>query len=374
MIGKAFGSFLAVSLSTAVQSLSPAFAHPPLPAGCDAQHLPACRYLSDLDFSNVGVVTTTLTDAARGNYPVPILIRFPIGANGPRPVVIFNHGGEPRANGRNGSSEWSTAMARAGYVVIHPSRSVVESPSADQLDECADNGVIGVTACGQWLGHSKFGPMNTNFLISQFAQLEQLHAELDGLLDRRKIVVAGWSAGTTVALANAGAWRRFDPEGPVYRQASTRPIAFMAVAPFGPDYGGFYYSPTWNFGGFQSRSFDAIDERPFLFVTGKGDFGPKVIVDLSREDVRSEARSLSWLRATPGRKYLAWDLDLRASHGTMNISDCGTALKQAHCRAIQSLGIAYLDAIVRRRVEAIRWLASDAFVTLTAGAIELHRR
>jgi hypothetical protein len=374
MIGKDSGSLLVLALATAMLWLSPAKAGSALPAGCDTQHPLQCRYVSDLNFPHIRVFRGTLTDPARGNYPVPILVRYPVGASGPLPVVIFNHGGEPRANGRNGSFDWGMAMAHAGYVVIHPSRTPVASPTAGQLSQCTDNGVIGSTACGQWLGHSLFGPMNTDFIISQFAHLASLQPELAGLLNRRKIVVAGWSAGTSVVLANSGARRQFTPDGPVHHQESTRPIAFMAVAPFGPDYAGFYYSPTWNFGGFQSESFDGIDGRPFLFVTGKGDFGPKTVVDLKQQNVKSEARSLSWLRATPGRKYLAWDLDRRASHGTMNIGDCKTAVKRAHCEAIEALGIAYLDAVVRRRREAVRWLASGAFETLTQGAIELHRR
>jgi hypothetical protein len=344
----------------------------PVAAACNPANPPTCRYVSNLNF-NVGELRTVVVDPSRNNYQIPLLIRYPVGAPGPRPVVIFNHGGPPRANGLNGSSEWSTAMATAGYVVIHPSRVPVATPSAAQLTECDANGVIGASACGDWLGHSLFGPMNTDFLISQFGQLGG-RPELAGLLDSRKVVVAGWSAGTTVALANSGAWRKFAPDGPVHDQKSTAPIAFMAFAPFGPDYGGFYYSPIWNFGGFQSASFDDIDDRPFLFVTGKGDFGPKVIVDLSEEKVRSEARSLGWLRATPGRKYLGWDLDRRATHGTMNISDCNTALKAAHCDATKSLGIAYLDAVARRRTQAINWLASDAYLSLTGGEIELHRR
>jgi hypothetical protein len=346
----------------------------PVAAGCDPAHPPSCLYQSDLNFTDIRVVRVTLSDPRRNNYPVPVLVRYPYGAPGPRPVVIFNHGGPPRTTGREGSTEWSRAMAAAGYVVIHPSRSPVDTPTADQNAECSANGVIGASACKDWLGHSLFGPANTNFLIGKFAQLASLRPELAGLLDPRKVVVAGWSAGTSVVLANSGAWRQFVPAGPVHHQASSMPIAFMTLAPFGPDYGGFYYSPTWNYGGFQSQSFDRIDERPFLFVTGKGDFGPKVVVDLKQEKVRSEARSLGWLRATTGHKFLAWNLDARATHGTMNISDCAPAPKNVYCSAIQSLGIAFLDAVVRKRAVAIRWLASNAFEASAGGAIELHRR
>jgi hypothetical protein len=146
----------------------------------------------------------------------------------------------------------------------------------------------------------------------------------------------------------------------------------MAVAPFGPDYAGFYYSPLFNFGGFQSGSFDSIDERPFLFVTGKGDLGPNV--GLGNEEVKSEARTLAWLRSVPGLKYLAWDTRFLATHGTVNISDCVTAAQQAHCTAIRSLGLAYMDSVMRNRAAATAWLASDALETFINAQIELHRR
>ena len=41
---------------------------------------------------------------------------------------------------------------------------------------------------------------------------------------------------------------------------------------------------------------------------------------------------------------------------------------------MRALGLAYLDAVVTLRPEAIAWLASDAYKTLTGGVIELHRR
>lgn len=362
-------AFMLTFLGT-VLALSSAALSQTIP-GCAVGTPSGCIYTSDLAFTDIRVVRMTLTDSARGGYQLPILIRYPHDSSGRRPIIIFNHGGEPRANGRESSVEWSTAFARAGYVVIHPSRNLITDP-APFAAICAANGAVGNTGCINFVSHSLYGPRNTDFILNSLGTIQTTAPALFGRFDQTKVAVAGWSAGTTVAMSNAGARRQFKSGGPVWNQTSTRPIAFMAVAPFGPDYAGFYYSPIFNFGGFQSGGFDTIDTRPFLFVTGKGDFGPGV--GLANEPVKSEARSIGWLRSTPGRKYLAWDTQLFASHGTVNLSDCNTAAKLVHCNGIRSAGLAFMDSVLRGRLLATQWLASTALRILTANQIEFHRR
>src|SRR4051794_39050048 len=78
----------------------------PLPASCIAAGPEPCVYQSDLNYP-VGVIDPImLSDPARGNYTIPLLIRYPIGAVGRRPVVIWNHGGNPSPQGRQRSAEW----------------------------------------------------------------------------------------------------------------------------------------------------------------------------------------------------------------------------------------------------------------------------
>jgi hypothetical protein len=97
-------------------------------SGCDGSNPETCLYVSDLHY-NVGIADgIVLVDPARGNYEIPLLVRYPIGAPGPRPVVIWNHGGAPSPNGKTRSDEWGNTLAAAGYVVIHPSRLPVENP------------------------------------------------------------------------------------------------------------------------------------------------------------------------------------------------------------------------------------------------------
>lgn len=342
----AFGALLGLSFSTTQ-------AHP-LPASCDINNPPTCLYTSDLNYS-VGVVDTQLTDASRNNYKIPLRIRYPIGLAGPRPVVIWNHGGAPSAKGKTRSEEWGNLLAAAGYVVIHPSRTKVKN-IVPFLNECTTNGFPSPGECVNWVSNYYYGPQNTRFLIDNFAAIENADAALAGMLDETKIVVGGHSAGSTTVLANAGAFQQWVKGGKKYNTRVDAPIAFMASGPQGPLYAGFN-------SGFQSTSYEAID-RPFLFMTGMGD----------ETGEPSEARVTGWLRSLPGNKALSWDTEKEAVHETMNIHKCDTVLRANHCGWIGSVGLAYLDAVVRQRAEAMDWMKSPALKVLSGGEIELHLR
>src|SRR5678815_4470296 len=119
--------YLALSLGLIFTMISNAFsgARPLALPGCDGSDPETCVYTSDLHY-NVGIADgIVLVDPARGNYQIPLLVRYPIGASGPRPVIIWSHGGDPSPNGRTRSEEWGNTLAAAGYVVIHPSRLLV---------------------------------------------------------------------------------------------------------------------------------------------------------------------------------------------------------------------------------------------------------
>ena len=326
-----------------------------LPAGCDPATPDTCLYISDLHYG-VGVVEGIgLVDPARADYPIPLRVHHPAGAVGARPVVIWNHGGLPSPRGDTRSEEWGQALAAAGYVVIHPSRVPVADPSPYQ-SECADNGFHDPDECAAWLAEMRFGALTTRFLLSNFAQLVTQAPVLAGMLDERKIVVAGHSAGTATVMAIAGAKQRWRPAGPVYQERDERPLAFLATGPQGPTYAGFN-------AGLGSGSFLEV-ERPFMFITGVGD----------ETGEPSESRTTGWLTSLPGNKVLSWDTSPEAVHETMDIHKCTGATRTQHCAWIASAGIAFLDAIVRKRPEARDWIASDALWVLSTGAIEIHRR
>ncbi len=261
-----------------------------LPATCDPEDPQSCLYVSDLSYP-ISSTQLTRLDPNRGNYPVPLLIRYPIGTNDPRPVVIWHHGGNPHPNGRARSAEWGRALAEAGYVVIHPSRVTIANPAPFEA-ECRDNGFDTPEECAYWVSNFRYGPLTTTFLIDSLNQLMVDVPALRGRIDVSKIVVGGHSAGSTGPLANAGAWQQWVEDAPKYFTIDSRPIAFIASAPQGPMYAGFG-------SGFQAAPFDgnrqssyAGIERAFLFITGVGD----------ETQEPPESRVTGWLSALPGTR------------------------------------------------------------------------
>jgi dienelactone hydrolase len=313
-------------------------------------------YVSDQHFEAGVTDGIVLTDPARGGYRVPLLVRYPIGATDRRPVVIWNHGGNPSEIGRMRSQEWGERLARAGYVVIQPSR-VDPTDLTAVRPECDANGFAAPAECAFWIANMRYGPQSVSFIIDRLAEIEAARPALRGHLDTTRIVVAGHSAGTTSVLAVAGAQQQFVAGGPVYDESDPRPVAFLATGPQGPTYAGFR-------SGFdETRSFLGID-RPFLFVTGMGDETGEPV----------PTRLTAWLTARPHDKWLVWDTQPEAVHETMDVHQCATPLQARHCDLIGSVGVAYLDAVVRQRQAAIRWMASDALLHLSTEEIELHQR
>ena len=64
-------------------------AHPPLPVGCSPATRAGCIYSPALTFASTAIFDTILTDPARNNYQLPVRVRYPVGAVGPLPVVIY---------------------------------------------------------------------------------------------------------------------------------------------------------------------------------------------------------------------------------------------------------------------------------------------
>lgn len=217
-------------------------AHEPLPAGCTAAVLdrPNCAYAPQYAYTDIRTFDTTLLDPARSNYPVPIRVRYahdvPAGA---RPVVILNHGGGAGLSGRSTLSTWGNIFAKAGFIVIHPSRMPVANVTPAMTSACKANGwPTSAGSCGYYHGWMIYGPRNTGFLISRFPSiLNRLLAQdatYPGTLDASRVIVGGWSGGSTIPLANAGAWRQFTPSGPTYaNQKSSLPIAFFGYSTMG---------------------------------------------------------------------------------------------------------------------------------------------
>ena len=367
--------------------------------GCSPDAPALCAYASPERYA-VGVADLYLEDGARGNHPVPIRVRYPKGATGARPVVIWNHGGGTTgpdqaasaaagflvSHGQQGSVRRSESFARAGYVVVHIGRMEPRELSSSQLQDCftaagttgdtANPDEATVEACRVWTGWHRYGPLNVAFLASLLPYYRQaMLPGFDGTLDRERVVVGGWSGGTEATLNVAGASQRWGApgaEGPGVVQPPVPVagvVAFFADAPRGPAWAGYT-------SGFQEDSAYGIDGRPFLFNTARDDRGP--------EGGPVVSRNVHFFGAAKGGKVLSYSWTPAdaggPNHGTVDINDepgsngCNTALREEHCGYLESLGVAFLDAAAARRPSALEWMASDNFDVLTGGRIELHTR
>lgn len=335
------------------------------PAACIWPAPEPCLYQPAATY-NTASVDFTLQDPSRNNHPVPIRVRYPLGVGpGPRPVVLWNHGGSTNPTGHHSSVERGESFASAGYIVIHIARVDVVNPSAQDLAACVAGGVMPTVGtggtplanCRTWLGWHVYGPQNNAFVAAVLPQYQiGMLPGFVGTPDRNKIVVGGWSGGTEPVLNIAGASQKFLLH-PVPATNVPGVVAFIADSPRGAEYAGYA-------SGLGEDAFYDIDARPFLIFSGRGD----------ETGEPAEARTAAWLGSSPGSKYLSWDTKQEAVHGTMDINECSTALRALHCRWMKALGQAYIDAVVGQRPEAIAWLASDGYRTLTGGHIELHRR
>jgi hypothetical protein len=121
-------------LIAALATSSPLAAHQALPSSCDRADPATCLYTSDLAYDVGEISGVSLTDSTRSNYQIQLIIRYPVDAPGPRPVVVWHHGGHPSPRGATRSEEWSRKLAGAGYVLVHPSRTLVSEHSFVGID------------------------------------------------------------------------------------------------------------------------------------------------------------------------------------------------------------------------------------------------
>ncbi|MFN0184916.1 MAG: hypothetical protein ACKVQR_13970 [Aquabacterium sp.] len=392
---------VAVVIGFAALAATPAHALD-LPPGCVEAVPVTCRYQPSRTYA-VGEMDLFMVDPSRSNHLIPFRVRYPIGATGALPVVLWSHGGSttsithqtsqgvPVSNGQTGSERRGRSFAAAGYVVVHIGRLSVRDATLtqSQLDDCRRIGIGRLARvdndpqtdpralCREFIGWHVYGPQNVAFVAGHLGLLQAaMPRDFGASLDRDRLVVGGWSGGTQAVMNIAGAAQRWAPVRPftvgLSQPAVSVPgvVAFFADAPRRPS-----FIEDAGDSGFQDDTLFEIGRRPFLFNSGKNDVGPDV--------APTTARTLPWMSAMPGGKVLAWDRTGVANHATVDLGDvdqgqqvgCVPGTGQVElCLAYADLGLAFLDAVVKRRPEAVRWMASDALQVLADRKIELHRR
>ena len=373
-----------------------ALAAPPLqlPPGCLLAQPGTCAYQPPLAYSTANL-DSILLDPARNNHPVPFRIRYPVGAVGPLPVVVWNHGGGatvwdrnapgplPISKGQQSSAEHGESFASRGYVAIHIGRLPAENLTPSQKQDCVTARLRFVPAgnppaaflerCSEFIGTHIYGAQNVAFLMAALQAIQaQFPNRFPVTMDFTRIVVGGWSGGSAVPLGIAGAFKQFNG---LRVDAVTVPgvIGFIASSPRGTEWGDFESGFVDEFPEApapQVHSFQSIDARPFLAITGVSDRGKD-------KDAFLASRTAWFWSGTPGQKYQSYALENSSTggpvHGTMDLGECGGSHAK-YCRWFDALQMAYLDAVVKGLPLAVSWLASDAYRVLTRFQVELQRR
>lgn len=311
-------------------------ATPTATAGSDGLYQPAHAY-------EVKVLPAqTITDDTRGGRQVGLLIRMPVGAPEPMPVIIFSHGGGPKPPGQFGNEEWGQALASAGYVVVHLNHTLNET---DMKWACGQ--LAAGDPCDGQTALTILRPSDARAAIHALLNVDKLAPKLAGKIDLTRIAVAGHSFGSYTALTLAGATIVPGPNSDTLSFTDPTPVCFLALSPSGPGHFGF-----------TEDSFGGID-RPMMIASGTGDL-------TAGEQPKDRHRAFELL--PPGDKLLLWIDDKGSTHDTFDLKNPDQPEMMAW---VQSAGIAWFDAMLRGDKNAQAWLASDGLTTASGGIASL---
>ncbi len=298
----------------------------------------------------------TVSDAKR-NRKFSILIRYPVGAPSPLPLIIWSHGGASNDNGHHSYEEWGIALARAGYAVIHVAHAddkyeahcaplkipANECELSDFKKEVLEGGTLLVAFYNR--------PRDASTILDDLDNIERA-ANLK--FDRDRIGAAGHSGGTSTVMSLAGAVLDVSPSVHNLASADPRFKAFLASSP-----GGIGHL------GLTANSWDKINV-PVMVTTGAEDNHKGG--DGGAFSQQAKDRLDAFKRLPPSDKYQLYIDSKEATHKIFGFGSDGlsapttgtvsneTLQLQAY---IEASGIAFLDAYVRGLPEAKTWLNSD---------------
>lgn len=331
-------------------------------SACSAEDRAACAYVpARNDGPGQQSITQTLsyTDITGQQRSIEIAIRRPSGAPQPWPVVIWSHGGADGVVSAGGVGlEWSRVFNSAGYLFI----GIAHAPRSDasRASLCMQFGITTVADCARFKYLHWDRPNDVRRVLDWID--EQSRGMFAGVVDRQRMLYAGHSAGAGSTSMVAGASREYN--GMARTLPDARPRAFIGFSIEGP-----------GDDGFTETSFGAI-ARPHLTVSGVGDRTP---------EAEPLPRRRPFELMMPGDKFRFWNTDAASLHGTFdhNVGPCEDyqtmrGAPVARCaefyRWMESAALAFADAYLRDRPEAIAWLASDNMAIMSSSAVEWSRR
>ena len=312
------------------------------------------------------------TDQAGEQREVKVLIRQPVGAPVPMPVVIWSHGGfDGKRSPATSMVEWSELSARAGYLSVSIAHTHRSDTSRGAL--CQSIG-IAAAPCRVFSYLNWDRPHDIRAVLDELGRLAT--GEFRGQIDMQRVAVGGHSAGSGGAQTIAGAKRIF--VGAPIDLSDPRPIAFLALSPQQPGSEGFFETRFKN----ERHSWTDV-RRPVLTATGDGDStcNPGVEPGSCIGDTPFGRRIGFQRMRADGNKYHLYIHDADAFHMLfeLNAAKCPElGVDPAKCdeavRWLSSAGLAFLDAHVRQVPGALQWLRSDRIERASSGVAEWQRK
>lgn len=314
------------------------------------------------------------TDNAGQQREVKLLIRQPLGAPVPMPVVIWSHGGaDGKSSPANSMVEWSELTARAGYFTASVAHAHRLDTSRGQL--CQSIGIAETATCKVFKYLNWDRPHDIRAVLDELERMATT-PEFRGQIDTAGIAVGGHSGGSGGAQTVAGAKRIF--VGAPIDLSDPRPLAFLAFSPQQPGSEGFFDTR------FQKPRHSWTDvQRPLLTATGDGDSGcnPGAEPGSCIGDTPFGRRIGFHLPAT-GNKYHLYIHDADAFHTLFELNAAKCALfvgvNQQKCdetvRWLSPAGLAFLDGHVRQVPAALQWLQSNRIEVASGGVAEWQRK
>ena len=292
---------------------------------------PADEYLVDV-FEGY-----TVQDALR-KRSIKILLRYPLGAPNPLPLIVWSHGGGANPDGHNTYREWGEALAAAGYAVIHLAHEddvynahcaalripASECEPRDFEREVAQGGTLDVL----WLNRAR----DASAVLDDLAGIE---AATGLQFHRTRIAAAGHSGGAHTVVTLAGVYLDISPSVHNLRAHDLRFSAFLACSPQG-------------IGrlGLNENSWSSLS-APMMVQTGAA--------DMTAEENAASRRD-AFMHMPPPEKYLLYIDSPAATHNAfaLSLAPGDTTLTPF----LKASALAFFDAYLRNRAAAKEWLAS----------------
>ena len=335
---------------------------PATPDGCSPDALQECAY-EPRDFP-VNAIDGLQVVNNKFDRVSPVLVRVPLGAPEPLPVIIFSHGGSYDRDGHLKSAAWGNTMAGAGFAVVH----VAHVPPATLSLFCAEVGVSDDDCnLSDFESQAIVYPTDIRTVIDS---LDEIEAAAGVTFDRDAgAMVMGWSAGTNATLGAVGVVREITSTETL-QVADERITAAIALSPKGRGFGGHFVDDASG-----ETSWDGI-VTPVLVMTGENDLNPgnPGLFGSIRRDAYDH------LPKFRGHRLLYSLLPAGAGagrHGTYNLADLDSPNVDVLnlSSALESAARAFADLHLRGDAAAAAYLDSSSLAILAGeGLVEVDTK